>query len=105
MDEHERNLHDLYAGLAMQGLIIRHDMGAFNFERCPNDPWRVAEWAHDVAEQMLRVRKERVREREETEEGTGAVSDVAVPDMEGREDSGAQGIAALKKTRTRSRSV
>lgn len=59
MDESEKNLHDLYAGMAMMGLIARESTGAFNFETCPNDPWRVALWAFDVAEQMIRVRKER----------------------------------------------
>jgi len=102
MTEHESNLLDLYAGLAMMGLIARESTGAFNFEQCPNDPWRVAEWSHAVAEQMLRVRKERAHAREEAQ--GNAVSDMAVPDMEGRQDSDTEGIAALKKTRTRSKS-
>jgi len=97
MTEHESNLYDLYAGLAMQGLIARESTGAFNFETCHNDPWRVALWAYDVADQMLRVRKERVDAVEKTQ-ATRNVSDMAVPEMEGREDSDTQGIAALKKT-------
>lgn len=52
----DMTLRDHYAGLAMQGLIARESTGAFNFEACPNDPWRVALWAYDVADQMLRVR-------------------------------------------------
>lgn len=103
MNEHESNLLDLYAGLAMMGLIARESTGAFNFEVCHDDPWRVAEWSHDVAEQMLRVRKERARAREEAE--GASVPDVAVPDSEGRQDSDAEGIAALKKTRTRTKST
>jgi hypothetical protein len=96
MDEHERNLHDLYAGLAMMGLVTRYG---------DVEPVELAHKSFDIADTMLKVRKEIASATEETEEGTGAVSDVAVSDMEGREDRGAQGIAALKKTRTRSRSV
>ena len=64
MTEHESNLHDLYAGLAMVGLIARESTGAFNFETCHDDPWRVAEWSFDVADQMLRARKERAAKTE-----------------------------------------
>lgn len=102
MTEHESNLLDLYAGMAMMGLIARESTGAFNFETYPNDPWRVALWSHDVAEQMLRVRKERADARQAKE---GTVSDMAVSDMEGREDSDTQGIAALKKTKARPKSA
>ena len=49
-------LRDYFAAKAMQGLIARESAGAFNFEACPNDPWRVALWAYDVADQMLKVR-------------------------------------------------
>lgn len=51
-------LRDHFAGLAMQGLIARESTGAFNFETCKNDPWRVALWAYDVADQMLKVRNQ-----------------------------------------------
>jgi len=50
-------LRDYFAAKAMQGLIARESSGAFNFEACPNDPWRVALWAYDVADQMLKARK------------------------------------------------
>ena len=51
------SLRDYFAAKAMQGLIARESTGAFNFEACPNDPWRVALWAYDVADQMLKVRQ------------------------------------------------
>jgi hypothetical protein len=50
-------LRDYFAAKAMQGLIARESTGAFNFEACPNDPWRVALWAYDVADQMLKARE------------------------------------------------
>ena len=92
MNEHESNLYDLYAGLAMVGWIINGDYSVHT----------IPHMAHDVAEQMMKVRKERVREREESE--GDPISDMAVSDMEGREDSDTKGIAALKKTRTRPKS-
>ena len=49
-------LRDYFAAKAMQGLIERETTGAFNFETHKDDPWRVALWAYDVADQMLRVR-------------------------------------------------
>ena len=56
-NEHGMTLRDYFAAKAMQGLIARESTGAFNFESCPNDPWRVALWAYDVADQMLEARK------------------------------------------------
>ena len=50
-------LRDYFAAKAMQGLLARESTGAFNFEACPNDPWRVALWAYDVADQMLKARE------------------------------------------------
>jgi hypothetical protein len=50
-------LRDYFAAKAMEGLIARESSGAFNFEACPKDPWRVALWAYDVADQMLKVRE------------------------------------------------
>lgn len=50
-------LRDYFAAKAMQGLIARESTGAFNFETYKDDPWRVALWAYDVADQMLRVRE------------------------------------------------
>lgn len=49
-------LRDYFAAKAMEGLIARESTAAFNFETYKNDPWRVALWAYDVADQMLRVR-------------------------------------------------
>ena len=51
-------LRDYFAAKAMEGLIARESTGAFNFETYPNDPWRVALWAYDVADQMIKVRGE-----------------------------------------------
>lgn len=85
MNEHESNLFDFYAGLAMTGLIMNGDYGLKDI------PAR----SFVLAEDMLRVRKERVDEKTKTD--TAPVPDMAVSDMEGREDSDAQGIAALKK--------
>lgn len=87
MTEHESNLLDLYAGMAMMGLIINGD---YTITTIPH-------MAHDVAEHLLEVRKERANARQAEE----AVSDMAVSDSEGREDSDAKGIAALKKTKAR----
>jgi hypothetical protein len=55
--EEGMTLRDYFAAKAMQGLIARESTGAFNFEACPNDPWRVALWAYDVADQMLKARE------------------------------------------------
>jgi hypothetical protein len=51
-------LRDYFAAQAMQGLIARESTGAFNFAIHPEDPWRVAAWAYDVADQMMKVRGE-----------------------------------------------
>ena len=51
------SVRDYFAAKAMQGLIARESAGAFNFEACPDDPWRVALWAYDVADQMLKARE------------------------------------------------
>lgn len=82
MSEHEQNLYDLYAGLAMVGWVMNGDY---------TSEVAIANRAHDLAEQMLRIRKAR---HEQTE------TDMAVPDFEGRQDSDANaGIKALKKTK------
>ena len=44
----DEDLRDLFAGLAMQGLI-QH----FDFDRFKQDPQRVARWAYDAADAML----------------------------------------------------
>jgi hypothetical protein len=54
MTEHESNLRDLAAMFAMNGLIARE--GVFDFATHPQDPWRLAQWSYDVADQMMRVR-------------------------------------------------
>jgi hypothetical protein len=59
MDEHETNLRDLAAMFAMNGLLARESSGAFDFNTHPQDPWRVAQWAYDVADQMMRVRADK----------------------------------------------
>jgi hypothetical protein len=44
----DEDLRDLFAGLAMQGLIHH-----FDFDRFKQDPQRVARWAYDAADAML----------------------------------------------------
>jgi len=51
-------LRDYFAAKAMQGLIARESTSAFNFEVYKDDPWRVALWAYDVADQMVKVREQ-----------------------------------------------
>ena len=81
MTEHEQNLYDLYAGLAMIGWVLNG-----NFSDAG-----IANRAHNLAEHMMQVRKAR---HEQTQ------TDMAVPDVEGRQDSDADaGIKALKKTK------
>lgn len=90
MNEHESNLYDLYAGLAMMGML---SAGKYVGEV-------VAKEAYDMADLMLDIRQERAREKEIR------ATDVAVPKVEEREDgAAAEGIAALKKSKTRARAV
>ena len=49
-------LRDYFAAKAMQGLIAREGSGAFDFASFPKDPWRVAQWAYQVADEMLKAR-------------------------------------------------
>ena len=51
-------LRDYFAGQAMQGLCARTDGQGFDFATFPKDPMRVALWAYDVADQMLKARNE-----------------------------------------------
>lgn len=90
MTEHEQNLHDLYAGLAMMGMISSGHPTAYTEE--------IARTAHEMAAAMI-------KERANAKDQATATSDVAVPDVEGREDSDTKGIAAFKKTRTRHKQV
>lgn len=95
MTEHESNLYDLYAGLAMVGWMINGD---YSEKVIPH-------MAFDMAEEMIRLRKERADGKTKTQ-ATRSVPDMAVPEMEKREDSDTQGIAALKKApRTRHKSA
>ena len=63
MTEHESNLHDLYAGLAMVGLIIN---GHVHIKHIPI-------MAQELADNMLNVRKERADEEETGEIGRAHV--------------------------------
>jgi hypothetical protein len=47
----DEDLRDLFAGLAMQGLI-QH----FDFDRFKQDPQRVARWAYDTADAMIEAK-------------------------------------------------
>jgi hypothetical protein len=47
----DEDLRDLFAGLAMQGLI-RH----FDFERFKEDPRLLASWAYDAADAMIEAK-------------------------------------------------
>lgn len=71
-------------GLTMRGQLV--DVG------------KTAWW---VADELMKARKERADARQAKED----VSDMAVSDMEGREDSDTQGIAALKKTKARAKPI
>jgi hypothetical protein len=44
----DEDLRDLFAGLAMQGLIHH-----FDFERFKEDPRLLASWAYDAADAMI----------------------------------------------------
>ena len=52
------SLRDYFAARAMQGLCAREDGKGFDFATFPKDPMRVALWAYDVADQMLKARNE-----------------------------------------------
>ena len=47
----QMTLRDLMAMFALHGLMPKFDFGEYK-----TDPWRVAMWAYDAADQMLRVR-------------------------------------------------
>lgn len=49
----DEDLRDLFAGLAMVGLI-KH----FDFDTYRQDPKRVARWAYDAADAMLEAKHE-----------------------------------------------
>ena len=60
MTEHESNLLDLYAGLAMMGWIMNGD---YSEETIPY-------MAHDIAQHMLQVRKDRADAKTQTSESS-----------------------------------
>jgi len=62
----DEDLRDLFAGLAMQGLI-RH----FDFETYRQDRKRVAQWAYEAADAMIEAKY--AEPNEEPEEGITAI--------------------------------
>ena len=48
-------LRDYFAAKAMQGLISRKE--CFNFDTFKDDPLRVARWAYDEADAMLKAKE------------------------------------------------
>ena len=62
----DEDLRDLFAGLAMQGLIHQ-----FDFDRFKQDPQRVARWAYDTADAMIDAKY--AEEEPEPEVGIAAV--------------------------------
>jgi hypothetical protein len=49
----DEDLRDLFAGMAMQGLIHHFDFAKFR-----DDPQRVARWAYDAADAMIAAKYE-----------------------------------------------
>lgn len=65
----DEDLRDLFAGLAMQGLI-RH----FDFDTYRQDPIRVARWSYDAADAMIKVKYEKdTAPQDDPEEGITAI--------------------------------
>lgn len=62
----DEDLRDLFAGLAMQGLIHH-----FDFAKFKDDPQRVARWAYDAADAMIAAKYE--ERNEEPEVGITAI--------------------------------
>ena len=60
MNEHESNLHDLYAGFAMLSMVMRKD----------KDVGAIAHTAHEQATAMLEERTNRRKENE------GGIADI-----------------------------
>lgn len=58
MNQDGMTLRDYFAAKAMQGLCAREDGKGFDFHTFPNDPMRVAHWAYDVADAMLKAREQ-----------------------------------------------
>lgn len=64
-DQDKEYLRDLMAMFAMNGLIHHYD-----FDRFKQDPSRVAEYAYDMADQMMKARN---RNEEDIDNGIAAV--------------------------------
>jgi len=64
----DEDLRDLFAGLAMQGLIHH-----FDFDRFKQDPQRVARWAYDAADAMIAAKYEDNVPEPEPEVGITAI--------------------------------
>ena len=64
----DEDLRDLFAGLAMQGLIHH-----FDFDRFKQDPQRVARWAYDAADAMIAAKYANVEPAPEPEMGITAI--------------------------------
>ena len=60
MNEHESNLHDLYAGFAMMAMVMRKD----------KDVGAIAHTAHEQATAMIEERTNRRKENE------GGIADI-----------------------------
>ena len=50
-------LRDYFAAKAMQGLMSRKEQGGFDFAVYEKDAMRVALWAYDLADEMLKARE------------------------------------------------
>ena len=64
----DEDLRDLFAGLAMQGLIHH-----FDFERFKEDPRLLASWAYDAADAMIEAKYAEDEPDEPEEVGIAAV--------------------------------
>lgn len=51
-------LRDYFAAKAMQGLMSRKEQGGFDFAVYEKDAMRVALWAYDLADEMLKAREQ-----------------------------------------------
>lgn len=89
MTEHESNLHDLYAGLAMLGLLVKGE----------HTVYALTSMAYNIADNMLAARKESLNEDQQPE---GIVSVMAFSEVEERKNAYAK---AAKKAKARTKAV
>ena len=54
--QHGMTLRDYFAAKAMQGLMTRKEQGGFDFAVYEKDAMRVALWAYDLADEMLKAK-------------------------------------------------